>query len=54
MTLLTWMRPNPFDGRTVVLAKHAQHVVLIAPGHSIWRSDLLSVVVAFSRKEEDE
>jgi uncharacterized membrane protein len=29
MTLLTWMRTNPFDVRTVVLAKHAQHVVLI-------------------------
>lgn len=29
MTLLVWMRPNPFDIRTVVLAKHAQHVVLI-------------------------
>ncbi len=29
MTLLTWIRPNPFDVRTVVLAKHAQHVVLI-------------------------
>ena len=29
MTLLTWVRPNPFDVRTVVLAKHAQHVVLI-------------------------
>lgn len=29
MTLLTWMRPNPFDIRTVVFAKHAQHVVLI-------------------------
>lgn len=29
MTLFTWMRPNPFDLRTVLLAKHAQHVVLI-------------------------
>src|ERR1700751_5255291 len=29
MTLLTLIRPNPFDLRTVVLAKHAQHVVLI-------------------------
>lgn len=29
MTLLTLMRPSPFDFRTVVLAKHAQHVVLI-------------------------
>ena len=29
MTLLEWMRPNPFDFRTVILAKHAQHVVLI-------------------------
>ena len=29
MTLLTWMRPNPFDPRTVIFAKHAQHVVLI-------------------------
>jgi len=29
MTLLTWMRPNPFDIRTIVFAKHAQHVVLI-------------------------
>lgn len=29
MTLLTWLRPNPFDIRTVLLAKHAQHVVLI-------------------------
>ena len=29
MTLLTWMSPNPFDVRTVILAKHAQHVVLI-------------------------
>ncbi len=29
MTLLTLMRPNPFDLRTVIFAKHAQHVVLI-------------------------
>lgn len=29
MTLLTLMRPNPFDFRTVIFAKHAQHVVLI-------------------------
>lgn len=29
MTLLAWMRPNPFDPRTVLFAKHAQHVVLI-------------------------
>ena len=29
MALLTWMRPNLFDIRTVVFAKHAQHVVLI-------------------------
>ena len=29
MSLLTLIRPNPFDFRTVVFAKHAQHVVLI-------------------------
>ena len=29
MTLLSLMRPGPFDFRTVVFAKHAQHVVLI-------------------------
>ena len=29
MTLLTLMRPNPFDFRTVIFAKHAQHVVLV-------------------------
>ena len=29
MALLTWLRPNPFDLRTIVFAKHAQHVVLI-------------------------
>jgi uncharacterized membrane protein len=29
MTLLTLMHPSPFDFRTVVFAKHAQHVVLI-------------------------
>ena len=29
MTLLSLARPNPFDFRTVVFAKHAQHVVLI-------------------------
>ena len=29
MVLLTLMRPSPFDFRTVVFAKHAQHVVLI-------------------------
>ena len=29
MTLLSLMRPSPFDFRTVVFAKHAQHVVLI-------------------------
>ena len=29
MSLLMWMRPNPFDVRTVLFAKHAQHVVLI-------------------------
>jgi uncharacterized membrane protein len=29
MTMLTWMSPNPFDVRTVVFAKHAQHVVLV-------------------------
>jgi uncharacterized membrane protein len=29
MTLLTLMRPSSFDFRTVVFAKHAQHVVLV-------------------------
>jgi len=29
MMLLTWLRPNAFDIRTVIYAKHAQHVVLI-------------------------
>ena len=29
MSLLMLMHPNPFDFRTVVFAKHAQHVVLI-------------------------
>lgn len=29
MSLLTLMRPNPFDFKTLILAKHAQHVVLI-------------------------
>jgi uncharacterized membrane protein len=29
MTVLTWMSSNPFDVRTVILAKHAQHVVLV-------------------------
>jgi uncharacterized membrane protein len=29
MTLLTLLRPNPFDFRTLVFAKHAQHVFLI-------------------------
>lgn len=29
MTLLSLVRPSPFDFRTVVFAKHAQHVVLI-------------------------
>ena len=29
MTLLSLVRPSPFDFRTVVYAKHAQHVVLI-------------------------
>ena len=29
MTLLALVRPNPFDLRTALLAKHAQHVVLI-------------------------
>jgi uncharacterized membrane protein len=29
MMLLALARPNPFDLRTILLAKHAQHVVLI-------------------------
>jgi len=29
MTLLTMLRPNPFDPKTVLMAKHAQHVVLV-------------------------
>jgi uncharacterized membrane protein len=29
MFLLTLMRPNPFDFKTAIFAKHAQHVVLI-------------------------
>jgi uncharacterized membrane protein len=29
MTVLAWMSPNPFDVRTVIFAKHAQHVVLV-------------------------
>ena len=29
MTFLAWLRPNPFDIKTVIFAKHAQHVVLI-------------------------
>jgi len=29
MAVLIWLRSNPFDFRTVLFAKHAQHVVLI-------------------------
>jgi len=29
MTLLSLVRPSPFDFRTAIFAKHAQHVVLI-------------------------
>lgn len=29
MMLFAFLRPNPFDVRTVIFAKHAQHVVLI-------------------------
>lgn len=50
MTLLRWMRPNPFDVRTVVLAKHAQHVVLIHFPITLFISAAVFDLIAFWTK----
>lgn len=50
MTLLAWMRPNPFDIKTVVLAKHAQHVVLIHFPIALFIAAVLFDLIAFWTK----
>ena len=50
MTFLTWIRPNPFDLRTVVLAKHAQHVVLIHFPIALFIAAVVFDLIAFWTK----
>lgn len=50
MALLTWIRPNPFDVRTVVLAKHAQHVVLIHFPIALFIAAVVFDLIAFWTK----
>ena len=50
MTLLIWMRPNPFDVRTVVFAKHAQHVVLIHFPIALFIAAVVFDLIAFWTK----
>ena len=50
MTLLAWMRPNPFDIKTVVLAKHAQHVVLIHFPIALFIAAVVFDLIAFWTK----
>ncbi len=47
MTLLTMMRPSPFDVRTIVLAKHAQHVVLIHFPIALFTAAVVFDLIAF-------
>ena len=50
MTFFAWMRPNPFDIRTVVLAKHAQHVVLIHFPIALFIAAVVFDLIAFRTK----
>lgn len=50
MTLLTLIRPNPFDFRTVVLAKHAQHVVLIHFPIALFITAMVFDLIAYRTK----
>lgn len=50
MTLLTWISPNSFDVRTVVLAKHAQHVVLIHFPIALFMAAVAFDLIAFWTK----
>lgn len=50
MTLLMLMRPNPFDFRTVIFAKHAQHVVLIHFPIALFITALVFDLIAYWSK----
>ena len=50
MTFLTMMRPSPFDIRTIVLAKHAQHVVLIHFPIALFIAAVVFDLIAFWTK----
>jgi len=50
MTLLTMSRLNPFDPRTALLAKHAQHVVLIHFPIALFISAVLFDLIAYWSK----
>ena len=50
MLLLTLMHPSPFDFRTVVFAKHAQHVVLIHFPIALFISAVVFDLLAYRTK----
>lgn len=50
MAILVFSRPNPFDVRTVLLAKHAQHVVLIHFPIALFLTAVLFDVIAYWTK----
>ena len=50
MLLLTLMRPSPFDFRTVLFAKHAQHVVLIHFPIALFISGVVFDLIAYRTK----
>ena len=50
MTLLTLLRPSPFDFRTVVFAKHAQHVVLIHFPIALFITSVIFDLIAYWSK----
>ena len=50
MLLLTLIHPSPFDFRTVVFAKHAQHVVLIHFPIALFITAVVFDLLAYSTK----
>ena len=51
MLLLTLIRPNPFDFKTVIFAKHAQHVVLIHFPIALFVTAVVFDLVAYWSKQ---
>jgi uncharacterized membrane protein len=50
MTLLAWLRLNPFDIKTMLFAKHAQHIVLIHFPIALFIIAVVFDLIAYSTK----